>query len=230
MMAKPTKLTRILVAVAVGMAVATGVIARASAEPPVVPLITAHHYWDHHWFVWLPRHPVYESAEVMSIDTVGNPYRAVWVFFTEREGGKRQHHFFDDRQIVEHFPGSHYRAIEYERTGGPDRGQSVRVSLTGLDEMPVHIAFDLGDAPLSRIGARLTDQSGHSADTLFLLFHRERTAPASGNEVRIGGRNYSFRAEDDPQGRTDSRLRTALVSRSGSFRSDAGASPETRRV
>ena len=200
-MSKPTKLTRILVAVAVGLAVATGVIARANAGSPIVPLVTAHHYWDHHWFLWLPRHPVYESVEIMSIDTAGNPYRAVWVFFTERDGGKRQHHFFDDRRIVERFTGSHYRAIDYERTGGPDRGQSIRVSLTGLDDVPVDIAIYLSDEPLNRIGAGLTDQSGHAADMLFLLFHRERTALASGNEVQIGGRDYSFRAEDDPPGR-----------------------------
>ena len=201
LLSKPTKLTRILVAVAVGLAVATGAITRANAVAPVVPLVTAHHYWDHHWFLWLPRHPVYESVEIMSIDTAGNPYRAVWVFFTERADGKRQHHFFDDRRIVERFAGSHHLAIDYERTGGPDRGQSVRVSLTGLDEMPVHIAIDLADAPLNRIGAGLTDQSGHAADMLFLLFHRKRTALASGNDVLIGGRDYSFRAEDDPEGK-----------------------------
>ena len=200
-MARPTKLSRILVTVAVALAVATGAIARADAGAPVVPLVTTHHYWDHHWFVWLPRHPVYESVEVMSIDAAGNPYRAVWVFFTERAGGKRQVHFFDDRRIVEGFAGSHYRTIEYERAGTPDRGQSVRVSLTGLDDVPIDIAVNVADQPLTRVGAGLTDQSGHSADTLFLLFHRERTAPAKTNEVKIGRSDYSFRAEDDTKGK-----------------------------
>ena len=200
-MTNATKLTRTLVSIVVGLSMATGVVARANAEAPVVPLVTAHHYWDHHWFVWLPRHPVYESAEIMSIDIVGNPYRAVWVFFTEREGGKRQHHFFNDPRSVERFTGSHYRAIEYERTGGPDRGQSARVSLTGLDDVPVDVAIDLADEPLNQIGAGLTDQSGHAADMLFLLFHRERTALARRNQVQIGGRDYSFRAEDDSEGK-----------------------------
>ena len=199
-MSKPTKLMRTLVTIVVGLSIATGVSARTNAGSPIVPLVTAHHYWDHHWFVWLPRHPVYESVEIMSIDTAGNPYRAVWVFFTERDGGKRQHHFFDDRRIVERFTGSYYRAIEYERTGGPDRGQSVRVSLIGLDDVPIDIAIDLADEPLNRRGAVLTDQSGHAADSLFLLFLRERTALASGNEVQFGGRDYSFRAKDDPAG------------------------------
>ena len=201
LMSNPTKLVRILVAIVVGLSVATGPVTRASAAAPAVPLVTSHHYWDHHWFVWLPRHPFYEGVEIMSIDTVGNPYRAVWVFFTERDGGKRQVHFFDDRRIVEGFAGSHYRPIDYERSGTPGRGQSVRVSLTGLDDVPIEIAIDLADQPLNRIGAGLTDQSGHAADTLFLLFHRDRNALAKTNEVQIGGSDYSFRTDDDPEGK-----------------------------
>ena len=99
----------------VGLSCLIGPVAPANAAAPVVPLVTAHHHGDHHWFVWLPRHPVYESVEVMSIDSAGDYFRVVWVFFTERHGGKRQTHFFDNRQIVERFPGSHYRPIEYAR-------------------------------------------------------------------------------------------------------------------
>ena len=185
----------------VGLSCLLGAVVPASAATPVVPLVTAHHHWEHHWFVWLPRHPVYESVEVMSIDSAGDYFRAVWVFFTERHGGKRQVHFFDNPRIVEHFPGSHYRPIEYERSGAPGRGQSVRVALIGLDDARIGIAVDLADRPLTGTGAGLTDQSGHSADTLFLLFHRDRNALAQSNEVRIGGRDYSFRAGDDPAGK-----------------------------
>ena len=185
----------------VGFSCLIGPVAPANAATPVVPLVTAHHHLDHHWFVWLPRHPVYESVEVMSIDSAGDYFRAVWLFFTERHGGKRQVHFFDNRQIVERFPGSHYRPIEYERSGTPGQGQSVRVALAGLDDVPIEIAVGLADRPLTRIGAGLTDQSGHSAGTLLLLFHRDRGALARTNEVRIGGGDYSFRAGDDPTGK-----------------------------
>lgn len=200
-MSNPARLVRILVAIVAGLTVATGPPARADAPEPVVPLVTTHDSWDHHWFVWLPRHPVYESVEVMSVETAGGPYRAVWVFFTERAADKRQVHFFDDGRMEVGFAGSHYRAIDYERTGTPDRAQSVRVSLAGLDDEPIDIAIDLADRPLHRFGAGLTDQSGHSADVLFLLFHRERNALATRNEVRIGGRDFSFLAEDDPDGK-----------------------------
>ena len=192
---------RPLFAGAVGLSCLLGPIAPANAAAPVVPLVSTHYHWDHHWFVWLPRHPVYECVEIMSIDRGGSPYRAVWVFFTERHGGKRQVHFVDDRQIVEGFEGSHYRPIDYDRSGTLGQAQSVRVALTGLDHEPIEIAVDLADRPLSRAGAGLTDQSGHSADTLFLLFHRDRNALARTNEVRIGGRDYSFRDQDDPAGK-----------------------------
>ena len=185
----------------VGWSCLIGHVAPAGAAAPVVPLVTAHDHWDHHWFVWLPRHPVFESVEVMSIDSAGGYFQAVWVFFTERDGDKRQVHFFDDRQLVEHFPGSHFRPIEYERSGAPGQGQSVRVALTGLDDVPIEVVVDLAGRPLTRTGAGLTDQAGHSADSLFLLFHRDRNSLARSNEIRIGGRDYSFRPGDDPTGK-----------------------------
>ena len=192
---------RNLLAGAAGLLCLAGPAAPANAAAPVVPLVSHHQYWDHHWFVWLPRHPVYESVEIMSIDAAGSPYRAVWVFFTERHGGKRQLHFFDDRRIVENFPGSHYRPIIYRRSGAAGRGQSVRAALTGLDGEGIEIAVDLADRPLTPVRTGLTDQSGHSADRRILLFHRDRNALARSNEVRTGGRDYSFRPGDDPMGK-----------------------------
>ena len=190
-----------LLAGAAGLLCLAGPAAPANAAAPVVPLVSVHQHWDHHWFVWLPRHPLYESVEIMSIEPAGSPYRAAWVFFTERHGGKRQLHFFDDRRIVESYDGSHYRPIVYRRSGAAGRGQSVRVALKGLDGESIDIAVDLADRPLTRFGAGLTDQSGHSANAHFLLFHRDRNALAQRNEVKIGGRDYSFRPGDDPMGK-----------------------------
>ena len=168
---------------------------------PAIPLVSEHHYFDHHWYVWLPRHPTYEAVEVMSIDTPSNPYRLVWVFFTEREGAKRQHHFIDDRRIAESVEDFHYRQIDYRRTGGSEGGQSVSVSFTDLEGALVELEINAGNVPLTQVGAGLTDQSGHSADLLVLLFHRERAAPAQRNWVAINGQDFSFRAGDDPEGK-----------------------------
>ena len=141
---------RNLLAGAVGLLCLAGPAAPANAAAPVVPLVSLHQYWDHHWFVWLPRHPVYESAEIMSIDAAGSPYRAVWVFFTERRGNKRQLTLpgrqADRREAT---TGSHYRPIVYRRSGAAGRGQSVRVALKGLDGEPIEIAVDLADRPLT---------------------------------------------------------------------------------
>ena len=177
---------------------ATG--AGAAAAAPTIPLISNHVYFDHHWYVWLPRHPTFEAVEVMSIDSPFSPYRLVWVFFTEREGAKRQHHFMDDPLIAEGIEDFYYREIEYRRTGDSGTGQSVHVSLTGLDGVPFDVEIDAEGASLSREGAGLTDQSGHGADRVVMLFHRKRSALAARNRVTIGGEDYSFRAGDDPEG------------------------------
>ena len=210
--------------------------APAGAQAPAVPLVSVHHSWDHHWFAWLPRHPVYEAAEIMSIDAAGSPYRAVWVFFTERRGGKRQTHFLDDRRIVERFAESHYRPISYERSGAEGRAQSVRVALDGLDGVPIEIAVDLADRKLTREEAGLTDQSGHNADTLFLLFHRDfscsiATAAPWRGPTKFGSAGATTRsaAATIRRGSIGSSPPTAQASRSRSCRSGAGRSPARGR-
>ena len=194
-------LSRLLIGVALVFAcmVLTTAGLRAASFAPAVPLISHHNPFDHHWYVWLPRHPTYEAAEVLSIDAPFNPYRLVWVILTERDGEKRQHHFMDDRQIGERIDDFHYREIAYRRAGGAEEGQSVHVSFTALDGARVEIEIDAEGVPLTQAGAGLTDQSGHSAEELVMLFHRERNALAARNRVTIGGRDYSFRAGDDPQ-------------------------------
>ena len=194
-------LSRLLIGAALIVACATSMLPARGLATPAIPLISEHHYFDHHWYVWLPRHPTYEAVEVMSIDAPFNPYKLVWVFFTEREGAKRQHHLMSDRRIAEAVDGFHYREIYYRRTGEAGEGQGVHVSLTGPDGVPFEIEIDAEGVPLTRAGAGLTDQSGHSADLLVLLFHRERAAVTERNRVVIGGHDFSFRTGDDPEGK-----------------------------
>ncbi|MCY4394172.1 MAG: hypothetical protein OXC10_03455 [Rhodospirillaceae bacterium] len=192
---------RSLFAGALALLCLAGPIPPAGAASPVVPLVSNHQAWDHHWFVWLPRHPLYESVEIMSVERPAGGFRAVWVFFTERAGNKRQIHFLDNRRLVDAFEGSHYRPIVYRRSGAPGRAQSVRVALKGQGDESIEIAVDLADRPLTAKWAGLTDQSGHGADTIVLLFYRDRNALAHSNEVRISGRDYSFRPGGDPMGK-----------------------------
>ena len=194
-------LSRLLIGAALLFASLAYILPARGSAAPAIPLISEHHYFDHHWYVWLPRHPIYEAVEVMAIDTPSSPYRLIWVFFTEREGVKRQHHFISDRRIAEGVDDFHYREIDYLRTGGLEAGQSVSVSFTDFEGASVEVEIDAEDVPLTKFGAGLTDQSGHSADLLVLLFHRERTAVTERNRVAIGGQDFSFRAGDDPEGK-----------------------------
>ena len=195
-------LSRLLIGVALVLAcMAFTTTGRGASTPsPAVPLVSYHHYFDHQWYVWLPRHPTYEAVEVMSIDAPHNPYRLVWVIFTEREGEKRQHHFIDDRWITEYVDNFHFREINYRRAGESGEGQSVYASFTDLDGARVEIEIDAEGVPLTQTGAGLTDQSGHGAERVVMLFHRERAARTERNRVVIGGQDFSFRARDDPEG------------------------------
>ena len=170
----------------------------AAAATPAIPLLSYHYHFDHHWYVWLPRHPKYEAVEVMSIDSPFNPYKLVWVFFTEREGAKRQHHFMDNPWIAEGTEYFRFRNIDYRRTGEADEGQGVHVSFTGLGGDPIEISIDAEGMPLGVAGAGLTNQSGHGAERVVMLFHRKRSARTEHNTVLIDGRDFSFRAGDDP--------------------------------
>lgn len=195
-------LSRLLIGAALVLAcMAFATVGRsAAAAAPAVPLISNHVYFDHHWYVWLPRHPTYEAVEVMSIDAPYNPYRLVWIIFTEREGGKRQHHLMDDQRIAEAVDDFHYREIDYRRAGRAEEGQSVYVSFTDPDGARVEVEVDAEGMPLTEVGAGLTNQSGHSADELVMLFHRQRSTRTDNNRVVIGGTDFSFRVGDDPDG------------------------------
>ena len=172
-----------------------------AAFAPAVPLTSHHVHFDHHWYVWLPRHPTYEAVEVMSVDAPHNPYKLVWIIFTERDGEKRQHHFIDDRRITEYVDNFHYREIDYRRAGEFGKGQSVHASFSGLDGKEVEIAIEAKGVPLKRHDDGLTDQSGHSAEKLVMLFHRVSGSLTERNSVVIDGRDFSFRAGDDPEGK-----------------------------
>ena len=58
------------------------------------------------------------SCRERNVDAPHNPYKLVWVIFTERDGEKRQHHFIDDRRITEYVDDFHYREIDYRRRAG----------------------------------------------------------------------------------------------------------------
>lgn len=160
----------------------------AAAPAPLIPLNTVLTHWDHHWFVWMPAHPTYESIEVMSNDAGAGETPLVWVFLTERAGQKRQVHYISDKAAA--WAGTLVRPIAYRKQGGL-AGQSVHVELLDKDNLPVELSVDVDPGAAMR-PAGLTDQSGHAAGSLFLMFFREQGVDAVRNRVRIGGVDYSF--------------------------------------
>src|SRR5436305_384171 len=99
----------------------------ATMTHPLVPFSTVVDHWDHHWFLWLPHHPVYEAVEIASREPDHDGRVAVWVWFTERAGARRQIHYRSDRQLAALVSGS-YRPIDYAISGdaGGPRGLKLR--------------------------------------------------------------------------------------------------------
>jgi hypothetical protein len=178
-------------------------IAAESGKPamlhPLVPFSTVIDHWDHHWFLWLPNHSIFESVEIASRETDSSGWAAVWVWFTERAGAKRQIHYRNDAQLAR-FVGGVYRQIDYKISGEAGRPRAVEVRFDDSEGNPVNldVAFDPTQM-LVRQGAGLTDQSGHMSDRAFLVFYRETNALALDAHALIGGSNATF-GKSEPKG------------------------------
>jgi hypothetical protein len=168
----------------------------AMTPHPLVPFATTLGAWDHHWFLWLPHHPIYESVEVASREPESDGRVAVWVWFTERAGAKRQIHYRNDPQLAAVISGN-YCPIAFQIAGEEGRPRGLEVRFDDIENRPVEIdvAFD-PDQALSGQGAGLTDQSGHMSDRAFLIFHRDRNALARLGRASIGNSNYTFGSDE----------------------------------
>jgi hypothetical protein len=172
---------------------------KSPMQHPLVPFSTVMSHWDHHWFLWLPNHAVFESVEIASRETDSSGRAAVWVWFTERAGTKRQIHYRNDPQLAR-FVGGLYRQIDYKISGEAGRPRAVEVRFDDSEGKPVNldVAFDPAQM-LVQQGAGLTDQSGHMSDRAFLIFYRETNALAEDAHASIGGSNATFE-KSEPKG------------------------------
>jgi hypothetical protein len=159
---------------------------------PLVPFSTVVDCWDHHWFLWLPLHLVYESVEVASREPDRDARVDIWVWFTERAGAKRQIHYRNSVQLAS-FVGGHCRPISFQISGDDGRPRGVQVRFDDIENMlvDIEVQFD-ADQTLDRQRAGLTDQSGHIRDRAFLIFYRDTNAQAPYGRASIGSRNYTF--------------------------------------
>ncbi|HEU4478471.1 MAG TPA: hypothetical protein VFR80_08125 [Pyrinomonadaceae bacterium] len=66
--------------------IVTAAVVGHAQSKPLVPVNTNFSYWDHHWIMWIPKHPLYEAVEVLSVDGATDPNeRLIRVFFTEKK-------------------------------------------------------------------------------------------------------------------------------------------------
>ena len=148
----------------------------AAAETPLVPIVSGLEHWDHHWYVWLPGDPVYEAVEVMAAERGPGAVPLVWVFFTERDGPKRQIQYYND-PLAAAAAGARSSDIAFTMTGSEGEPRGVSVSLVDLAGRPIKIGVSFGpDARLMTEGAGFTNQIIHSGDRMLLMFFREKNA------------------------------------------------------
>jgi hypothetical protein len=158
---------------------------------PLYPVRATFSYWDHHWFMWLPRDPIFEAAEIHANDAGPGGTPLVWVYFTQRAQPKTQTNYANNAAFAEarHWM---YRDIAYAATGSPGEPYSVSASFT--DDrgraVSIKVAFAAG-SKLSTYGAGVTDQLGHGADSAFLLLYRDATATPQSSSVTIDGTDVS---------------------------------------
>jgi hypothetical protein len=162
----------------------------AMAETPLVPVTSYLYHWDHHWYIWLPGDPVYEAVEIMAAE---RPKSAplVWVFFTERNPPKHQTYYFNDAHAAAAV-GGQVSDIAFKMTGAEGEPRGVSVAFTNDKEQKIAIDVEMNpQARLSTAGGGLTNQIGHSADRVFLIFFRETAAFADTWSVTKDGVNVA---------------------------------------
>ena len=159
----------------------------------LIPINTNFSYWDHHWIMWIPRHPLYEAIEVLSVDSMSYPnVRLVRVFFTEKKTGK-QVHYFNNANVVRNWRGeAHYRDMDYRADGQSGRAMNLHLKFKDKDDKPVELKIEgAKDGALSDGGAGLKPQGSHGADTVFLLFYNGPSNSQVEGRLQIGGEDFS---------------------------------------
>ena len=139
------------------------------AATPLVPLVSELYHWDHHWYLWLPGDPVYEAVEVMAAERGPNAVPLVWVFFTERDGSKRQIHYYNDPRVAA-ATGAQSRDIAFTMTGSEGGPRGVSVNLVDQTARPIEIGVSFSpDARLITAGANKTAVNPRAAATSFIV-------------------------------------------------------------
>lgn len=147
--------------------------ASADANAPIIPYFASFNHFDHHWFEWMPKNPKYEAVEAMVADEPDGKH-FVLVFLTERKAPKHQTFYTNDQAAGASGFGT-YRDISYQSAGDSGMARSMHISLQGPNDARIDWSITFpNDTPVMAAQGGLTNQSGHSADKLLLLFTAKR--------------------------------------------------------
>ncbi len=172
--------------------------ASADANAPIIPYFASFNHFDHHWFEWMPKNPKYEAVEAMVADEPDGKH-FVLVFLTERKAPKHQTFYTNDQAAGASGFGT-YRDISYQSAGDSGMARSMHISLQGPNDARIDWSITFpNDTPVMAAQGGLTNQSGHSADKLLLLFYREKGAQTETNSLHIGSENYTLTSKEIAQ-------------------------------
>ena len=145
-----------------------------TAEIPLLPIASFFHHWDHH--IWLPGDPVLKQWRSWQRSVVRTPTHWCGFFFTERDGPKRQIHYYNDARIAAAV-GGQSRDMAFTMSGAEGGPRGVSAAFEDDNAHPIAIDVQMGrDARLHTKGADLTNRMGHNGDRMLLVFFREKNA------------------------------------------------------
>jgi hypothetical protein len=158
----------------------------------LLPINSNFSFWDHHWIMWIPQHPVYEAVEVLSLDDPRDARnRLIRIFFTER-GGKQVQYFSDPTVAKNWRTEAYFRDIQYRTEGEFGKPLNLYVKFKDKDERLVELTVEIAKGEsLTTAGSGLKAQGSHASDVAFLLFYNGPAVTKTTGTLLIDGKDYS---------------------------------------
>ena len=119
----------------------------ATAAIPLLPIASFFHHWDHHWYIWLPGDPVFEAVEIMAAERGPNTNHWCGFFFTERDGPKRQIHYYNDARIAAAV-GGQSRDMAFTMSGAEGGPRGVSAAFEDDKAHPIAIDVQMAGMPV----------------------------------------------------------------------------------
>jgi|GEM_PF-1390537 len=169
-----------------------------SRKLPLIPFNTNFwNYWDHHWTMWLPEHPIYEMIELSSYDNPHDTsYKLLRVIFTEREGNKKQYFYLNDQEAVNRSrANAYYRDIKYRTEGNYGEPLNLYMEFKDKDDHLIQWSVEFEpDKALEKKKSELTP-SIHSVGGILLFLLRDQSVDTPRGKLLIDGTDYSFKGD-----------------------------------